>query len=125
MDEPLRKFHLRTAVLDALSRQGIAHDNPMRAELEAHVTIVAGDRSRVIMKNGNSLDVEIQNRLDPPRMDVSLPAASRAVAKTDAESLRKNFAEIAAGFEKFVASSERGVAEGIAAAFPQASDAVQ
>ena len=32
---------------------------------------------------------------------------------------------IAAGFEKFVAYSERGTAEGIAAAFPQASDAVQ
>jgi len=32
---------------------------------------------------------------------------------------------VAAGFEKFVAYSERGTAEGIAAAFPQASDAVQ
>jgi hypothetical protein len=56
MDDPLRKFHLRTGVLDALSRYGIAHDNPMRAELEANATIVAGDSSRVIMKNGNSLD---------------------------------------------------------------------
>jgi len=32
---------------------------------------------------------------------------------------------VAAGFEKFVAYSVRGTAEGIAAAFPQASDAVQ
>lgn len=32
---------------------------------------------------------------------------------------------VAAGFEKFVAYSERGTAEGIAAAFPQTSDAVQ
>jgi len=32
---------------------------------------------------------------------------------------------VASGFEKFVAYSERGIAEGIAAAFPQASDAVQ
>jgi integrase len=32
---------------------------------------------------------------------------------------------VAAGFEKFVAYSERATAEGIAAAFPQASDAVQ
>ena len=56
MDDPLRKFHLRTGVLDALSRHGITHDNPMRAELEANAIIAAGDRSRVIMKNGNSLD---------------------------------------------------------------------
>jgi len=32
---------------------------------------------------------------------------------------------VAAGFEKFVAYSERGTAEGIAAAFPPATDAVQ
>jgi len=32
---------------------------------------------------------------------------------------------VAAGFEKFVQYSERATAEGIAAAFPQASDAVQ
>jgi integrase len=32
---------------------------------------------------------------------------------------------VAAGFEKFVVYSERGTAEGIAAAFPQTSDAVQ
>jgi len=63
MDDPLRKFHIRSGVLDALSRHGIAHDNKMRAELEANATIAAGDSSRVIMKSGNSLDVEIQNRL--------------------------------------------------------------
>ncbi|MFZ0864401.1 MAG: hypothetical protein WB781_11115 [Candidatus Sulfotelmatobacter sp.] len=97
MDDPLRKFHLRTGVLDALSRNGIAHDSPLRAQLEANVTIAAGDSSRVIMKNGNSLDVEIQNRLSSPRMDESLPSASRTVTKSDADSLRKNFADIAAG----------------------------
>ena len=97
MRDALKEFHIRSCVRDALSRHGIAHDNPVRAELEANATIGAGNNSRVIMKNGNSLDVEIQNRLNSPRMDVSLPAASRAVAKTDAESLRKNFAEIAAG----------------------------
>lgn len=32
---------------------------------------------------------------------------------------------VAAGFEKFTEYSERMTAEGIAAAFPQASDAVQ
>ena len=32
---------------------------------------------------------------------------------------------VAAGFEKFVAYSERGPAEGMAAAFPLATDAVQ
>jgi hypothetical protein len=46
MDEPLRKFHLRTGVLDALSRHGIAYDNPIRAELEANATIAAGDAFR-------------------------------------------------------------------------------
>jgi hypothetical protein len=49
------------------------------------------------MKNGNSLDVEIQNRLSSPRMDESLPMASRTVAKSDTDNLRKNFADIAAG----------------------------
>jgi len=97
MDDALRKFHIRTGVLDALSRHGIAHDNPMRAALEVNATIAAGDNSRVIMKNGNSLDVEIQNRRSSPRMHESFPTASRTVAKTDADSLRKNFADIAAG----------------------------
>lgn len=97
MDDALRDFHIRTCVLDALSRHGIAHDNPMRAELEAHATIAAGDRSRVIMKNGNSLDVEIENRRSSPRLDESLPTTSRAVAKSDTDTLRKNFEDIAAG----------------------------
>ena len=97
MDDSLRKFHIRSCVRDALSRRGIAHDDPMRAELEANATIAAGDGSRVIMKNGNSLDVEIQNRLDSPGMGESFPTVSRAVAKTDAASLRKYFAEIATG----------------------------
>ena len=97
MDDPLRKFHIRSGVLDALSRHGIAHDNKMRAELEANATIAAGDSSRVIMKSGNSLDVEIQNRLSSPRMDESLPSASCTVTKSDADSLRRNFADIATG----------------------------
>jgi hypothetical protein len=69
----------------------------MRAELEANAIIAAGDSSHVIMNNGNSLDVEIQNRLSSLRMDESLPSASRTVTKSDADSLRKNFADIAAG----------------------------
>jgi hypothetical protein len=97
MDHALERFHIRTGVLDALSRHGIAHENPMRSELEANATIAAGGNSRVIMKNGNSLDVEIQNRLSSPQMDESLPTASRTVAKCDTDSLRKNFEAIAAG----------------------------
>ena len=97
MDDALRKFHIRTCVRDALSRHGIAHDNPMCAQLEANATIAASDKSRVIMKSGNSLDVEIQNRLSSPRMDESLPTASRTVAKSDTDGLRKNFEDIAAG----------------------------
>jgi ribosomal protein S3 len=97
MDDSLRRFHIRSCVRDALSRHGISHDNPMRAELEANATIAAGDDSRVIGKNGNSLDVEIQSRLNSPRMNESFPTASRTVAKTDADSLRKNFDDIAAG----------------------------
>jgi len=54
MDDALRKYHIRTAVLDAIGRHGIAHDDPMRAELEANATIAAGDPSRVIMKNGTN-----------------------------------------------------------------------
>jgi hypothetical protein len=41
--------------------------------------------------------VEIQNRLNSPRMNESLPTGSCTVAKSDAEGLRKNFADIAAG----------------------------
>jgi hypothetical protein len=97
MDEALRKFHIRTGVLDALGRRGIAHDNRMRAEIEANATIAAGDNPRVIMKNGNSLDVEIQNRFNTSRIDESLLTSSRTVAKTDADSLRNAFVDIAAG----------------------------
>jgi hypothetical protein len=97
MDHALRKFHIRTCVRDALSRQGIAHDNPMCAEIQANATIAGGDRSLVIMKNGNSLDVEIQNRLNSALMDESLPTASLTVAKSDTDGLRKNFEDIAAG----------------------------
>lgn len=98
MDGPLRKFHIRTCVCDALSRHGIAHDSRLRAELIANATIAASDNSRVIMKNGNSLDVEIQNRLSSPRMDESISSmSSRTVARSDTDSLRRNFADIAAG----------------------------
>jgi hypothetical protein len=97
MDHALRKYHIRTGVLDALSRHGIAQNNAMCAELEANATIAAGNSSRIIMKNGNSLDVEIEARLNSPGMDESLPMVSRTVAKDDPESLRKNFADIAAG----------------------------
>jgi hypothetical protein len=97
MKDSLREFHIRSCVRDALSRHGIASDSPLRAQLEANATIAAGYRSHVIMKNGNSLDVEIQDRLNSPRMDESFPTSSRTVAKTDADSLRINFADIAAG----------------------------
>lgn len=97
MDDALRKFHIRSCVRDALSRQGIAHDNPMCAEIQANATIAGGDSSLVIMKNGNSLDAEIQNRLSSALMDESLPTASLTVAKSDTDGLRKNFEDIAAG----------------------------
>ena len=69
----------------------------MRAELEANATIAADNNSRVIMRNGNSLDVEIENRLNSRRMDESLPTTSPTVAKSDTDGLRRNFADIAAG----------------------------
>ncbi len=97
MDNPLKRFHIRTGVLDALGRYGLAHDNRMRAELEANATIAADNNSRVIMKSGNSLDVEIQNRLDSPHRNESFPTVSCTVSKSDTDSLRKNFADIAAG----------------------------
>jgi len=50
MDYALSKYQIRTGVLDELSRHGIAHDNSLRAELEANATIAAGDSSRVIMR---------------------------------------------------------------------------
>jgi len=97
MDHPLSRYYIRTGVLDALSRHGIAHDSPLRAQLEANATIAASNNS-VIMKNGNSLDAEIENaRSSPPAAAESLPTGSRTVAKSDTDSLRKNFTDIAAG----------------------------
>ena len=97
MRDALKQFHIRSCVLDALSRHGIAHDSPLRAQLEANATIASDDNSRVIMKSGNSLDVEIQSRLRSERMDESLPTPSRTVSKSDIDSLRRNFEAIAAG----------------------------
>ena len=61
MRDALEQFHIRSCVLDALGRHGIASDSPLRARLEANATIAGGTDSRVIMKNGNSLDAEIEN----------------------------------------------------------------
>lgn len=97
MDDPLRRYHIRTGVRDALSRHGISLDSPLCAELEANATIAAGDPSRVIMKNGNSLDAEIENRRSSARMNQSLPSPSRIITKDDPDSLLKNFEDIASG----------------------------
>ena len=68
MRDALRQFHIRSCVLDALSRHGIASDSPLRAQLEANATIAAGTDSYVVMKSGNSLDVEIENASTSPRV---------------------------------------------------------
>ena len=94
MRDALKEFHIRTCVCDALSRYGIANDSPLRAKLEANATIAAGTDSCVVMKNGNSLDVEIENSRSSPRMVESFTTGSRTVAKSDtdgvAESLRRH-----------------------------------
>ena len=95
--DALTKFHIRTCVLDALSRHGIAPDSPLRGELEANAIIAADDNSRVIMKNGNSLDVEIENWLSSANMAGSFPTGSRTLTKSDSDSVRNHFADIAAG----------------------------
>ena len=97
MDHVVIRFHKRSAVLDALSRRGIPHDSPLRTHLESNAIIAAGTDSDVVMKNGNSLDAEIENWLESPRQPGSSPRASRTVAKTDTESVRSHFADIAAG----------------------------
>lgn len=97
MDDRLRKFHKRTAVLDALTRHGIPHDSPLRANLEANAVIGAGDNSSVVMKNGNSLDAEIENWLSSPNGAGSFPTGSRTLIKGDSDSVRNHFADIAAG----------------------------
>jgi len=99
MMDALREFHVRSCVRDALSRHGIASDSPLRAQLEANATIAAGTDSRVVMKNGNSLDAEIENaRSSSPRpAPESFPTSSRTVAKSDTDGVRINFADIAAG----------------------------
>jgi hypothetical protein len=101
MRDRLREFHIHTGVLDACSRNGIPHDSPLRAELEADATVEVGDSSHVIMKNGNSLDVEIRNRIrdraGPPSPAASPATGSRTVANGDTDSVQKHFADIAAG----------------------------
>ena|ERR1035437_8652963 len=97
MRDALREFHIRSCVRDALSRHGIAHDSPLRAKLEANATIAAGTDSYVVMKNGNSLDVEIENGRSSPRPTESFPTGSRTVAKSDTDGVRIHFADIAAG----------------------------
>ena len=96
MDDPLRKFHIRTCVLDALSRHGIAHDSPLCAKLEVNAIIAAGTDSYVVMKNGNSLDVEIENWGSSPLAESS-PTGSRTVDKSNTDSVRDHFADIASG----------------------------
>ena len=97
MDGPLRRFHIRTAVFDGLTRYGIAHNSALRAHLEANATIAADNSSRVIMTNGNSLDAEIENWLSSQRMAENFSTGPRTVAKRDADSVRDHFADIAAG----------------------------
>lgn len=79
--DPLRRFHIRTCVRDALSRKGIPHDSPLRAYLEANATIAASDNSDVVMTSGNSLDAEIENWLSSQRWSRKFPgfAHSRQV----------------------------------------------
>lgn len=97
MRDALERFHIRSCVCDALSRHGIASDNPTRAELEANATIAAGDNFRVVMTNGNSLDAEIENWLSSQRMAENSSTGSRTVAKRDTDSVQNHFADIAAG----------------------------
>lgn len=96
MRDALRQFHIRSCVRDALSRHGISYDSPLRAQLEANATIAAGTDSRVVMRNGNSLDVEIENARSAPLAE-SFPIGSRTVAKSNIDGVRDHFADIAAG----------------------------
>jgi hypothetical protein len=59
--------------------------------------IAAGADSRVVMKNGNSLDSEIENLCSSPRAAGRFATSSRTVAKSDTDGVRINFADIAAG----------------------------
>jgi hypothetical protein len=97
MRDALERFHIRSCVLDALSRHDIAHDSPLRAQLEANATIARGTDSHVVMRSGNSLDAEIENWLSSPSMAGSFPTGSRTLAKSDTDSVRNHFADIAAG----------------------------
>jgi hypothetical protein len=49
------------------------------------------------MRNGNSLDAEIENWLGSQPMAENLSTGSRTVAKSDTDSVRDHFADIAAG----------------------------
>jgi hypothetical protein len=97
MDDALRKYHIRSCVRDALTNHGIPHDSPLFAELEANAIIAAGSDSHVVMKNGNSIDAEIENWLIEQRLAGGSPTGSRTVAKCDTENVRNHFADIAAG----------------------------
>lgn len=73
----------------------IAHDSPLRAKLEANATIAGGTDSYAVMKNGNSLDAEIENSLSSPNMAGSFPTGSRTLAKSDTDGVQNHFADIA------------------------------
>lgn len=93
MENAVRRFHIGSCVRDALGRHGIPADGPLRAKLEANALIAAGTDSQVVMKNGNSLDAEIENWL----ISRHSAGSSRTVAKRDTESVQNHFADIAAG----------------------------
>ena len=100
MDDALRRFHIHTCVRDACTRNGVPPDSALCAEIEADATVEMGDSSHVVMKNGNSLDVEIQDRIrdrTSPPSPASPATGSRTIAKNDADGLLENFADIAAG----------------------------
>ena len=51
--------------------------------------------SYAVMKNGNSLDAEIENPLSSPNMAGSFPTGSRTLAKSDTDGVQNHFADIA------------------------------
>lgn len=57
----------------------------------------SGHRLSRRLKNGNSLNAEIENWLSSQTTAESFPTSPRAVAKNDTDSVRNHFADIAAG----------------------------
>ena len=80
----------------AMSLAGLAHDHPMRQELEERAVIVGG-RDPAVRVNGKSLDDAIAELKRDPRYAGTFEPTPKTVDHRDMRKLSENFTAIAEG----------------------------